>query len=129
LRVPGRLGAVPRIRRWTAERLSDWGASPRVVDDVLVAVSEVCTNIIRHGYRRRGGEIRLRASKRGGAIRVTIEDDAPTFAPESADAPPPETLAEGGYGLSLIHALTDRVEHERLAPRGNRTTLVKHLDS
>jgi anti-sigma regulatory factor (Ser/Thr protein kinase) len=127
LSVPGRLAAVPRIRRWAAERLAEWHVSPRVIDDLLVALSEVCTNIIRHGYRDRSGEIRLRAAKRGGAIHVTVEDDAPPFIPEGAEAPPPESLAEGGYGLSLIHGLADRVEHRALGARGNRTTLVKRL--
>ena len=123
--VRGGLASVPRIREWARRILDDWGVAPEVVSDVLTALSEICTNVVRHGYRGRSGEIRVTASRDAGTIRLTIEDDAPPFAPEGTQSPSPERLAEGGYGLSLIHALADEITHESLGARGNRTTLVK----
>ena len=125
LSVRARLGSVPRIRGWARQVLAGWGVSPDTTSDLLTAVTEVCTNVIRHGYEGAPGEIRLAASKRGRTIRLTIEDDAASFVPEGSEAPAPERLSEGGYGLSLIHAMADEIRHEALGTRGNRTTLVK----
>jgi anti-sigma regulatory factor (Ser/Thr protein kinase) len=57
---------------------------------------------------------------------VTILDTAPFFIPEQIVPQPPETLAEGGYGLFLIESLMDEVRYERRAEHGNRTVLVKY---
>jgi anti-sigma regulatory factor (Ser/Thr protein kinase) len=90
-------------------------------------VTEVCTNIVRHGYGDTpAGDITVSAAREPESIRLTIEDDAPVYVPEKSARPPaPASLAEGGYGLSLVQRLADEVRHEPLGDRGNRTILIK----
>jgi anti-sigma regulatory factor (Ser/Thr protein kinase) len=126
LTVPGLLVNVPRIRCWLQAVLSGWAVAAEVAFDLSVAVTEVCTNIIRHGYRDRvSGDIDIQARKDGDIIRVTIVDTAPLFAPRDLAIPASQALAEGGYGLFLIHTLVDEVAYEAMGGQGNRTTLVK----
>jgi serine/threonine-protein kinase RsbW len=126
LAVPAKLSNLARIRRWLDRVLSNWGASESVKSDLALAVTELCSNIIRHGYAGARGAIRLNAARRAGAIQICIIDDAPAFLPEEVRNHRPGTLHEGGYGLSLIRSLADEVVHEPLGERGNRVILTKY---
>jgi serine/threonine-protein kinase RsbW len=124
--VPGYLTSVPRLRRWLQDVLSVWAVSSVIREDLALAVTELCTNIVRHGYSTTTGHIEVHLTRSSHAIYVTILDTAPFFIPERIVRQPPETLAEGGYGLFLIEALMDEVHYERRAAIGNRTVLVKY---
>jgi len=125
-RVAGALGNVPQIRHWLEERLTDWNMSQRVIDDLALAVTEVCTNVVRHGYQgKASGDIELELTLEGGAVRVCILDTAAPYQPPTRPQEPTGELAEGGYGLALIHNVVDHVHYERRAPIGNRVLLVK----
>lgn len=127
LTVHGTLKSVAQIRRWLERELSGWQVAASVIADLKLAVTELCTNIVRHGYGGRGGgAIAVAVARRNSSIQVTIEDEAPPFTPKRSALPAPEALQEGGYGLSLIHHLMDEVVHEPLDPRGNRIILIKH---
>jgi serine/threonine-protein kinase RsbW len=101
-----------------------------VVRSVQVALDEVLSNTVRHGYGdasdRRRIEIRFQIG--GGVIEVTIEDDAPPFDPRNA--PVPDTTAPlvertpGGLGLLLTRGLMDEMHYARANGR-NRVTLRK----
>ena len=126
LTVPGLLEQVPHIRQWLRGILADWTVSAEVIADLALAVTEICKNITLHGYRdMTPGTIEVRLAKYGDIIRVTILDTAPTFVPPQASLPPPQALAEGGYGLALVHSLVDEFVHDGFGTRGNRITLVK----
>ena len=99
---------------------------------VRLAVEEVCTNIIAHGYAGGSSEpVALRVSHQPGSLAVDIEDRAPPFDP--AQAPAPDLRADwadrpiGGVGWHLVRQLVDEVRHAPVPGGGNRVTLVKHL--
>ena len=58
--VPGLLEQVPVIRHWLQSVLAEWMISAEVIADLALAVTELCTNIITHGYGETAGEIELR---------------------------------------------------------------------
>jgi serine phosphatase RsbU (regulator of sigma subunit)/anti-sigma regulatory factor (Ser/Thr protein kinase)/DNA-binding response OmpR family regulator len=125
LTVPGQLSAVPSIRSWLREVLTGWSVSSSIIADLALAATEVCTNIVRHGYSGgRGGEIEVHLAREDEAIRLIIVDTAPPFTPK-AGAPPPESSREGGYGLYLIQNLVDEVSYQSNGHQGNRIVLVK----
>ena len=127
LTIPGQQTAIPRLRHWLREVLTAWAVSNECTWDLLLAITEICTNIIRHGYNHQlAGEITVQLARRAPAIYTTIYDTAPTFIPRHIMPPPPEMLAEGGYGLFLIGSLMDEIIFERVDGRVNRTILVKH---
>lgn len=97
--------------------------------DVKVAVEEVCTNIIEHGYGAGGGPIDVLLRGDDDVIVVSIRDRAAPFRPD--DAPPPDLTSDwtertaGGLGWHLIRQLMDRLEYESSVTAGNELTLVK----
>lgn len=125
--VPGRLDCVSCIRRWLRSMLTGWEVKEDIVADILLAVTESCTNVIRHGYgTTTTGDLRIQILRTGQAIEITIQDTAPVFIPSQLPPARPQTLAEGQYGLFLIHTLMDEVSYEHLGPRGNCMRLVKY---
>jgi anti-sigma regulatory factor (Ser/Thr protein kinase) len=126
--VAGVLGNVPQIRHWLEERLADWSLSQRVIDDLAIAVTEACTNVARHGYQdKASGDIELELTLETGAVRVCILDTAAPYQPPTRPRELTGELAEGGYGLALIHNVVDHVHYERREPIGNRVVLIKNL--
>lgn len=125
LTVPGVLEAVPRVRGWLRDLLTGWRLGEPDAADLALAVTEVCTNIARHGYRDTRGDIEVHVAHEAGAVRVTIFDRAPPFAPDHLSLPSPDLLAEGGYGLGLVRSVVDELDVQAIAGGGNRTVLVK----
>ncbi|MFF5422899.1 MULTISPECIES: ATP-binding protein [unclassified Streptomyces] len=93
--------SVPLAREFTRKALADWGLDARA-DDVLVCVSELTTNALRHGVPPgRGYRLHL-FLERPGPLRVEVHD--------SGDGTPALRAPEGesGRGLHLVEALADR---------------------
>jgi anti-sigma regulatory factor (Ser/Thr protein kinase) len=130
LRVPASAEGI----RLLAEGFDAFAAAarlaPEVVRSVQVALDEVLSNSVHHGYRDRGEghriEVRLQIEK--GVLAVTIQDDAPPFDPLAAPLPDTtRTLAArpvGGLGILLTRRLMDAVKYERARGR-NRLLLRK----
>ena len=84
--------------------------------NVLVALQEMVTNVLRHAYRTGTyGPIvvRFEADKEG--FRVTLRDRGPEFDPRGhqmhwAEAMPPDP---GGYGIMIMRAVMDEVDYAR----------------
>jgi anti-sigma regulatory factor (Ser/Thr protein kinase) len=76
----------------------DWRAA-----DVLIVVSELVTNSVRHAT---GAAIELRARRESDTLEVEVCDPMPGFAPPEADMAR-ATLGEGGVGLAVVDVLTD----------------------
>jgi anti-sigma regulatory factor (Ser/Thr protein kinase) len=101
-----------------------------VVRSVQVALDEVLSNTVHHGYRSQGKGRRIEIGFRieDGILEVTIQDDAPAFNPLAA--PVPDTTSslakrrERGLGILLTRRLMDEVEYARAEGR-NRVTLRK----
>jgi anti-sigma regulatory factor (Ser/Thr protein kinase) len=67
--------SVGRARAELAGFASRAGASPTLVDEVRLAVSEAVTNAVRHGYPLDSGEIRVRAFVGDDVLEVVVSDD------------------------------------------------------
>ncbi len=94
--------------------------------DLHVALDEIVSNIIRHGYSHDGPyDIRIHLAAGRDHLEVRITDDAPPFDPLSAAAPdlaaPLANRPVGGLGLELVRRLMDHVEYRR---RRGRNELV-----
>ncbi|QXJ26467.1 ATP-binding protein [Actinomadura graeca] len=71
---------TPRAaRRAVAGLLDRWGVAEADADDVVLLVSEVVTNAVRHVRRelRDGGVVRVRVRVTGGRLRVDVTDPEP----------------------------------------------------
>jgi serine/threonine-protein kinase RsbW len=84
--------------------------SERRLRDVLLLVSELVTNAVRHAT---GDHLRLVVTLDDRALRVEVHDRGEGFEPR---APAPDPARPSGWGLYLVAELADRwgVDH---APR------------
>ena len=93
---------------------------------VTLALDEVVTNIILHGYDDDADhEIRVTMAVEGGVLTIEVEDDARHFDPLQAPPPdldlPIEERPVGGLGIHLVRTLMETVEYQR---RGGRNVLT-----
>ena len=93
---------------------------------VVVAVHELCVNIVQHAYAGVPGMIRFEMDWSAQGIYIIIEDQAPTPFVPPARVSPPDTrqLQEHGRGLFIIDQAFDHVAYKRL-PTGNRWQLSR----
>lgn len=114
--LPSDPQAIGKGREMARDTLVRWGLA-RVVDEVLVIISELCTNAVRHGGppitltlqcsgHCLGGEVVDRGPGVVPAPRLPLDDDVADHVP--FEAVPVEALAESGRGLLLVDALADR---------------------
>jgi serine/threonine-protein kinase RsbW len=129
LDITSDLENVRRARRWVSDRLETAGYPGEMVADILLAVGEALTNIVRHAYGGRPGQpIHLRLTLGPDAVEIALGDESPrSFDARAVSAPRPEDLAEGGYGLHLIHTLMDDVRYTRAGNGGTVVHLLKQV--
>jgi anti-sigma regulatory factor (Ser/Thr protein kinase) len=63
---------VPRVRRWLGDLLAGWRLAEPDAADLALAVTEVCTNIARHGYRGAAGELEVQVQPIAGRGNRTV---------------------------------------------------------
>jgi serine/threonine-protein kinase RsbW len=90
---------------------------PDLVEDMRLAVTEACTNVVRHAYDDGElGSIDVVIRPNGDRLELIVTDQGRGLGP-SADVSGP------GLGLPLIAALADSVELDRLPGRGSRIAM------
>jgi len=96
---------------------------------VELAISEICTNIIKHAYAGKKGEINGRVTLLNNGIQLDFYDQGASFDPNSVPEPHPDPrhLNEGGYGLHIIRQIMDVVSYESEPDKGNHWHLIKFL--
>ena len=77
-----------------------------VLADVKTAVSEACNNVVVHAYGGEPGPMEVYVRPHGDELVVVVRDDGEGIHPRPVE---PEAPMQG-VGLSLIQALTKRVE-------------------
>jgi serine/threonine-protein kinase RsbW len=95
-----------------------------------LAVEEVCTNLILHGYKNRpAGPIEVVAHDDRDRVTLVIQDRAPPFDPKNAPTPDLTSDVEhrraGGLGWHLVKKMVDEIRYVADTPSGNVLTLVK----
>jgi serine/threonine-protein kinase RsbW len=87
-----------------------------VIEDMRLAVTEACTNVVRHAYEGGDGTIDVIVRPMGEELEVVVADAGRGIGPSPDTAGP-------GLGLPLIAALTNHLEIERRRDHGSRLTM------
>lgn len=123
---------LDELVEFTAQGGRESGADSAAVHDICVAVSEVCANVVQHGYRAEpAGSIAIETSATSGRFVIRIEDDAPVFDPSVLPHPDIESdwrrREPGRLGWHLVYGVMDEVRHEPRGDGGNLVVLVKRI--
>jgi serine/threonine-protein kinase RsbW len=98
------------------------------LNDLKLAVTEACTNSVRHAYAGNGGTVDIVYQLHDDRLVVEVSDDGAGFDP--VERLEPGELTEGGLGIAIIRALVDEFEvGERGDGRGSRLRFVKFLNA
>jgi serine/threonine-protein kinase RsbW len=101
---------------------------PEVVADLKLALTEACSNSVRHAYAGEGGVVEITFDLQPDRLVIEVTDDGEGFVP-GARAGDRDELSEGGLGIAIINAIADEVEIESgSSERGSRLRFVKLLD-
>jgi sigma-B regulation protein RsbU (phosphoserine phosphatase) len=96
---------------------------------IELAISEICTNVIKHAYANAEGEITGCITLLNNGVQLDFYDQGQSFDPNTVPRPnsDPHELAEGGYGLHIVRQIMDVVSYEQHPERGNHWHLIKFL--
>ena len=81
--------------------------------EILLALQEAVTNVIRHAYKGNGGDVEVTFRFRGEEVEIEIRDWGAPFDPEKVPTPDFEHPSPGGYGVFIMRKVTDRLEFRR----------------
>jgi serine/threonine-protein kinase RsbW len=98
--------------------------------DLKLALTEACSNSVRHAYDENGGHVSISFELRDDRLIVEVADDGAGFVPDAAERQNGDEaeLAEGGLGIAIIRSIADEVEIGGGADgRGSRLRFVKLL--
>ena len=129
LRIAAELHNLAAVRRFVSEEAESLQTGRAAIEDMIQAVDESVTNVIKHGYEGQPGAIEIEVGRVGDDLVVRIRDYAPPFDPTAYPSPdltlPLERRPFGGLGIHLSRECTDAVIY-RVAPDGaNELTLLK----
>jgi serine/threonine-protein kinase RsbW len=104
--------------------------SEETLGDLKLAVTEACSNSVRHGYGDAGeGTVEILYELKPDRFVVEVADDGPGFDAQG-DRVDERDLEEGGLGIAIIRAVSDEFEAgDRSHGRGSRLRFVKFLDN
>lgn len=121
---------LEQLRGFFEAAVAQLGVAEAPALDVVVAVNELATNSVVHGYGGRQGLIELCVRGVGSSVEVRLRDEAPPFDPTMLPPPridlPPHLRPPGGMGLQLARHFSDELRYRLLPGGGNELTVVKH---
>jgi serine/threonine-protein kinase RsbW len=127
LRIESQFSELARARAWVSERARAAGMSEQAANEIRLAVSEACANVIEHAYRGEPGHvIDLHLEIDAVRLLVTIRDHGEPFDLHAYRPPDLDTPQVSGYGVFLIRSLMDEVRYETPERGGGTLTLVKY---
>jgi anti-sigma regulatory factor (Ser/Thr protein kinase) len=115
--LPARPENVAVIRHVLGAFAEAMDLPPALVEDMRLAATEACTNVVRHAYDDpEQGTIDVLIRPTGNRLDLIVSDHGSGMGASSdADGP--------GLGLPMIAALADHVEIEQAPSRGSRLSM------
>jgi serine/threonine-protein kinase RsbW len=130
LQLTAELKDLPEIQRFISECLAALHADPAAEPDTLLAVTEIVTNSLTHGYQGKPGWVEVLVRRNGDALEIVLRDRAAPFDPTQAPDPdirrPLKERLPGGLGIYLTRHFVDRIAYRTTPEQGNEITLVKN---
>jgi serine/threonine-protein kinase RsbW len=117
---PGTLDALEPIRKYVETAAQSAGFDRKAIYKLCLAVDEIATNVVVHGYEEAGldGDLKIQASLDNDALVISLEDHGKPYDPNLHDMPeaadlsqPLETRKIGGLGILLAQDGVDDLQY------------------
>lgn len=132
-KFPGSLTSLADIRHYISQVAQHAGLDKHTVYKLCLAVDEIVTNIVVHGYgaSRASGEIFISIQVTDSSLAVVVEDEGPPFDPYAFKLPsnkdlrkPLDSRQPGGLGVLLALESVDKLLYERIGNRNKNIFVV-----
>lgn len=124
--IPEKPEYIKLIRLAISSAANSAGFDMEEIEDIKVAVSEACTNVIQHGLRKEANyhvECIIEEKK----MTIFVDDEGCGYDVKKYEEPDLSALKEGGLGIFIIKALMDEVGVCAKAGGGTRIKMVKYV--
>ena len=124
---PGTLDSLEPIRDFVAETATSAGLDRSTVYKLCLAVDEIATNVVTHGYDEAGltGDLVIRAGESDNSFQVLLTDHGLPYDPQTHEQQsgtgldlPLEDRRIGGLGILLARDSVDDLQYTA-GPDGN----------
>lgn len=134
LKVKSRTENLSEIRDFVSGNARAADIPEVTVENIILAVDEACTNIIKHAYNLSPeGEIIIKIEYDEDKFMVTIIDYGKSFEPDRVPLPDLQKYYRehrvGGLGMYLMKSLMDDVEYISIPGKYNQVLLSKNIRS
>jgi len=131
--VQSRTENLSVVRDYIHDAALKAGINPEKVGDIILAVDEACTNIIKHAYKSiPDGKIEIQVLNNHKKFTIVITDYGSSFEPKKVPAPDLQKYYQqhrvGGLGMYLMKNLMDEVDYISVPGKYNRVSLSKNLN-
>jgi serine/threonine-protein kinase RsbW len=133
LDIPAKAEYVSLGRLALAGMLRNRGFSEDAVADLKLALTEACSNSVRHVHDHENAQVHLAFTLTDADVTIQIRDEGAGFHEDDADCPEcqgmlgPE-VEQGGMGISIIRAVVDDVRLDKPSEGGSVLVLTKRRD-
>lgn len=133
LKVKSRTENLSSIRDFVSSAASEVNISKDIIENIILAVDEACTNIIKHAYKYSpDGEIIIKIKSSKSKFEIKILDYGLTFEPDKIPEPDLQKYYRerrvGGLGIYLMRTLMDEVKYSTVPGKHNEVSLIKILN-
>lgn len=123
---------LPIIRHFVQTHLRERIASPVTLNQITVAIEELCANSILHANAEDPQkELRLELRLQGGTLHIYLYDPAPPYDLHAYPSEPTllraDTDRPGGFGIYLIRRIIDKINIRRRRGGSSVYHMVKQL--
>lgn len=131
LKVKSSTDNLELIRSFTRSSALNYGFNDEIIDKIILAVDEACTNVIKHAYKYSPeGDIIINIKASNNKFTISITDYGKDFDPSLVPDPDIKKYYQqhkvGGLGIYLMKKLMDEVNYKNTAKK-NQVVLVKYL--
>ena len=131
LRLPAELSQLAAARQFVEQTSARLELPSAETNRLILAVDELLSNIIQHGYHGQPGVIEIEIERAPDSLVVRLRDQATPFDPTRLPDPdtrlPLDQRPVGGMGVYLARRSVEGMTYERTAAGDNLLTLTKKL--
>jgi anti-sigma regulatory factor (Ser/Thr protein kinase) len=134
LTIPATLDSLSSIGKYVLRAAGAAGLDTRAAYNLRMAVDEIATNSIVHGYQKAGfhGSIEVSAifDPDQQTLTIIVEDTAPPFDPRGIEKPknleePLHNRTQGGLGVWIALTYVDHFSYEYVQNRNRNIFVMK----
>jgi serine/threonine-protein kinase RsbW len=134
LDIPAKAEYVVLGRLALSGLLRERGYSEDAVADLKLALTEACSNSVRHAYDHDDGQVHLHFTVHDDRVTIEILDEGSGFHEDDVDCPecqgmPEIKVRDGGMGISIIRAVVDGFDLRQRDGGGTVLVLTKMRDA